>query len=409
MIGTEAAPWRALLPQGRRFVALPSRRRPVVIAEAEPSVLRYVRTALLAVPPGSSLPGWAFVAARGALRLQVLWHAAPHIESPRGQSPQARHYERLVSGGLVLVLRHSRDPDGRLMVLVFAPGESRPRFAVKVPTEPAGAARVARESARLGEISALSLGLVRATVPRVVPIEPDGDMPALVTTAAAGTPMLVGYHRHGHTSRPATVDADLAAAGDWLAAFQSATAGPPAPLDVAPAVPDMLRHRAGGSQVLDHLSRLRARLRRYQAPRTAVHGDFWPGNVLVERGAVSGVVDWEWAEPAGSPVRDLARFVLAYSHYLDRHTRRGRSVRGHPGLRSGRPGGALVYALDGDGWYPRLVSHFLCAGLRRLGLPPACARDAVLGELAAIAAEASDGAFAQEQLRVFERLAGEVP
>ncbi|HJQ47127.1 MAG TPA: phosphotransferase [Amycolatopsis sp.] len=403
-VRAEPAQWYGLLPGGRRFVTLPSRRRPVVIAEANPAVLRYVRTALLTVPPGSSLPGWVFAAARHALRLPVLWRIAPHVDAPPGRDRP--HFERLVPGGRLLLLRHSRDPDARLLLLVFAPGERTPRYAVKVPTEPAGAARVARESARLREIGALPLGPVRATVPCVVP---GTGMPALVTTAAAGTPMLVGYHRHGHTRRPATVRADLSAAGDWLAAFQTATVGPSAPLDVAPAVPDLLRQRPDSGRLLSQLDRLRERLRRHHAPRTAVHGDFWPGNLLVEHGAVSGVVDWEWAEPAGSPVRDLARFVLAYSHYLDRHSRPGRPVRGHPGLHAGRPGAALSYALQSNGWYPRLVRHFLHTGLHRLGLPPACARDAVLAELVAIAAEATDDAFAEHQLRAFERLAAEVP
>jgi hypothetical protein len=135
-----------------------------------------------------------------------------------------------------------------------------------------------------------------------------------------------------------------------------------------------------------------------------VHGDFWPGNVLVRQGAVSGVVDWERSERAGSPTRDLARFVLSYSHYLDRHTRPGHRVRGHPGLVAGDPAVLLSYALDGAGWYPDLVREYLGRGLARLGLPPECGRDAVLAEVAALAAEATDEGFRRRQLRVFDHL-----
>ena len=39
--------------------------------------------------------------------------------------------------------------------------------------------------------------------------------------------------------------------------------------------------------------------------RTLVHGDYWPGNLLWQRGRLTGVVDWE--EPRlGDPSRDVA-------------------------------------------------------------------------------------------------------
>ncbi|NIH83917.1 phosphotransferase family protein [Amycolatopsis granulosa] len=410
-VHTGPAHWQAVLPPGRRFVALPSRRRPVVVAEEDPSVLRYVRTCLLAAPPGSTLPGWVFGAARQALRLPVSWRLAPHLRAPTGATGR---FDRLAAGHRLLVLRHSHDPDARILLLLFAPDGRWPRHAAKVSSDPAGAARVLREADRLRAIGGLSLGPVRATVPEVVAVLSDDGSPALVTTAVPGTPMLVGYHRRGHTSRPATVRADFSAAGAWLAAFQSGTTDGVAPLDLAPGVPERLRHRLGarpdgGQRVQDQLAALRQRLGRHQGPRTAVHGDFWPGNLLLDRGAVTGVVDWEWAEPAGSPVRDVARFVLTYSQYLAKHTPPGRQVRGHPGLLAGRPDAALGYALDGEGWYPRLVREFLHTGLRRVGMTPGCARDAVLAELAAVAAEATDRAFGEEQVRVFERLAGQVP
>ncbi|MTD55133.1 phosphotransferase family protein [Amycolatopsis pithecellobii] len=399
---TGPAQWQAMLPPGRRFVALPSRRQPLVIAEDDPSVLRYVRTALLAPPPRSSLPAWVFTAARETLRIPVSWRLVPHVQSPGGPGALGE----LMAGHRLLILRHSHDPDARLMLLLFRPGARWPSRAVKVPSEQGGAARVLREADRLRGIAALPVGSLRESIPEVLTVAPG---PALVTTAVPGTPMLVGYHRHGHTSRPATVRADLTAAGAWLARFQAATAGDPAPLDVAPGVGEALRQRpATRKAVQDRLSALRDRLRRHQAPRTAVHGDFWPGNLLTDRGAITGVVDWEWAGPAGNPVRDLARFALSYSDYLDRHTRPGRPVRGHHGLLA-RPGAAVAYALDGDGWYPRLIRDFLHTGLSRLGVSPACARDAVLAEIAAVAAEASDHTFAEHHLRVFERLTGEVP
>jgi aminoglycoside phosphotransferase (APT) family kinase protein len=134
-----------------------------------------------------------------------------------------------------------------------------------------------------------------------------------------------------------------------------------------------------------------------------VHGDLWFGNVLAA-GHVTGVVDWEAGAVRGDPVRDLARFVLAYALYLDRHTPPGRRVRGHPGLRAGHWGAGVAYAIDGTGWFPDLARGFLDQGLRRLGLPGALWRDVALAGLADVAATADHAAFALAHLRLLRHL-----
>jgi Ser/Thr protein kinase RdoA (MazF antagonist) len=51
------------------------------------------------------------------------------------------------------------------------------------------------------------------------------------------------------------------------------------------------------------------------APRLAAlpgilrHGDLWTGNLLVERGRLTGVVDWDAAHPAGVPGADLVQLL----------------------------------------------------------------------------------------------------
>ncbi len=136
-----------------------------------------------------------------------------------------------------------------------------------------------------------------------------------------------------------------------------------------------------------------------------MHGDFWPGNVLMSDGQVRGVIDWESSRPDGLLTRDLARFAIAYSLYLDRHTRPGRRVSGHAGLRAGEWGAGLDYAFNGIGWYPDLVHQFMADGLRRLGVDPTCVADVVLAEIACIAAEADNPEFAKSHLRLLRRLA----
>ncbi|MGC0334140.1 hypothetical protein RKD23_007130 [Streptomyces sp. SAI-170] len=395
--------WRDLLPPGRRYLALPSRRHPVVVAEDRAAVLHYVRQSLLAIPP--PMPGWLYPAARAALAVPALPRILPGLTVTDQDLGAGLTHDtlddigRLTASGPVVLLDHSHDP-ARLLLLIFPPDAPHPELAVKIPAGPQAAQSILREAERLRALAPLPLGATRPTVPTVLGLLRHGDLPALATSALPGAPMLVAYHRPGHHARPGPVRADFVAAADWLSGFQSATAGAFAPLDLRPGVVEALDDRLARPARVG-LHALRRRLRAHLAPRTAVHGDFWPGNVLVSHHRVSGVVDWERARTAGSPLADPARFVVSYCEHLDRRTHPGHRVPGHHGLIAGRPGAALAYALDGAGWYPRLIREFLAAALHRLGLPAACGRDAVLAELAAVAAEATDPRFAEAQARAF--------
>jgi hypothetical protein len=135
-----------------------------------------------------------------------------------------------------------------------------------------------------------------------------------------------------------------------------------------------------------------------------VHGDLWCGNVLVRDGAVSGVVDWEEAELRGEPLRDLARFALTYALYLDRHTRPGARVAGHPGLTAGTWGCGIDHLLSGSGWICDLLRAFLRLGMRRLGVPGELWPEVIVAGLAEVAARADDDRFARHHLRVLARM-----
>jgi hypothetical protein len=163
------------------------------------------------------------------------------------------------------------------------------------------------------------------------------------------------------------------------------------------------RQRAELPQVLDQLGAIHTRLARSTTPRTAVHGDFWNGNLLTNERAITGVVDWESGRRRSEPLRDVVRFGLSYSLYLDRHTRPGHQVAGH-GFVAGEWGQGVRYALDGKGWYPELVRGFLQSALVRLGAAPEHWRDAALAGLAEIAASADEFVFAERHLNLFQRL-----
>lgn len=312
-------------------------------------------------------------------------------------------------GGRAACLSLSRDPNAKLTILLFPPGAARPAYAAKVPVTDAAARSVQRESARLAEISGRDLGPMRATVPTVIGHFEHLGRPTLVTTALPGQSMLAAYHAWHHTARRTSVAADFAAAGAWLTCLHQATAGGIGRLGATlEGAAEAIRGRFGGRDGADadlaSIDALRRRLDGQPVPVSLVHGDFWPGNLLVTNGQVSGVIDWEMARPDAPATCDIARFALAYSLYLDRHTRPGRLVSGHRGLRAGRWGAGVEYAVNGSGWYPALIRDFVVRGLERLGVPASCWRDVLLADIAVTAAQADHAEFAWNHLLLFRRL-----
>ena len=157
-------------------------------------------------------------------------------------------------------------------------------------------------------------------------------------------------------------------------------------------------------RILARLEAVYARLRMSKTPRTAVHGDFWFGNLLLVDDEISGVIDWESGSGSGEPVRDLVRFALTYALYLDRHSAPGHRVAGHPGLRAGAWGSGIDYAINGQGWFPNLFQDFVRNGLARVGADPDCWRDAVLAGIAEVAAGADHLDFAWQHWQLFDSL-----
>lgn len=166
-----------------------------------------------------------------------------------------------------------------------------PTSAVKVPTGPGGVPGILGEATQLRAMAGLPLAEARTAVPTLLGLLCHGDLPARATSALPGVPMLVAYHRPEHHTRPPPVRTAFTAAATWLTALQSATAGESAPPDAAPSRPDLPDLRPNGEGAGDELRALRRRLPRHAAPLTAVHGDFWPGNMLLRGGRVPGVVD----------------------------------------------------------------------------------------------------------------------
>jgi hypothetical protein len=306
-----------------------------------------------------------------------------------------------------LVVALSKDPNAKITVLLIPHGSSRPALAIKLPTTTAAEASIRAERGVLKELHESLPRAILASIPSLGHLRELAGTASLVTTALPGSPMTTRYHAWRHLGNPSAVRADFLAVEAWLAAFQ-AGAGARRPIDMDGSATAILRMRFGTEPDLDKslaaLAVVQARLRTTTTPLTAVHGDFWFGNVLMGAEKVSGVIDWEAGAASGEPVRDLVRFALTYALYLDRHTRPGKRVSGHSGLRAGEWGSGITWAFDGKGWFPDLVRGFVQRGLVRLGADPELWREAMLAGLAEVAATADHLEFARLHWQLFGRL-----
>jgi aminoglycoside phosphotransferase (APT) family kinase protein len=76
---------------------------------------------------------------------------------------------------------------------------------------------------------------------------------------------------------------------------------------------------------LEHL--LRRQIAGRELPFSWTHGDFWPGNLLIDpsTGAIGGVVDWDRASADQIPLHDLMH-LLAYTRKLQRRSELGEEI-----------------------------------------------------------------------------------
>ena len=340
---------------------------------------------------------------------------SPGSPGSPGTPPRRRKLESLLSAAdsRIAVFATSKDVNAKVTLLVFGGAADRPQLAVKMPTTDRAAASVEREARTLVALRRLRLGGIDRTLPRFVQTIEQHGRAASVTTALPGVPMSTRYHDWHHTANALRVRRDFALAAEWLADVQGASAGDLQPVQVAGTWAALILQRwpadVHRDWICERLHALQGVLGCLKTPQTVVHGDFWCGNILVDAGRVSGVVDWECGEVSGEPLRDLARFPLAYALYLDRHTPAGRRVPGHRGMRAGLPGGGVLHALDSSTWFGRAVRDFVAAGLERLGVPPGMWRHVLVAGVAEIAATADHPDFARLHLELLRRLLGELP
>jgi hypothetical protein len=237
-----------------------------------------------------------------ALLARVARHCAIVVARP-GEAAPLRWLGEIDGAGAraATVAAGSRHDAPVATVLRFASRSRQPDLAVKVALDERGAARLRAERAALG-----SLGAAAAAAGAAVPqLRPATDRALLAAGALAGRPAAALLARS-----PERLDDVLRAVGDWLLAWNRATAAT-APATAAVLERRLLRPAArvaaakpATAPYAEAMRRLAARLNGAPLVSVPVHDDLTMSNVLLDGGRL-GIVDWEAASPEGLPLLDL--------------------------------------------------------------------------------------------------------
>lgn len=173
----------------------------------------------------------------------------------------------------ILVRDDPREARGRAVIFPFAEDAAEPSGVLRLRS-PGGGPSLRREAEALSDARRRLPPDLADTLPTVLARGDTGDLEVQAETLLPGRSAYVELRGSFFPSWRA--ERHFGAAADWLAALQNATRGP--------------------------------------AGTVAVHGDFWPRNLLIDRSTDSiGVVDWEWYRRSGSPFRDLFDFPVGYA------------------------------------------------------------------------------------------------
>lgn len=259
-----------------------------------------------------------------------------------------------------LVVGHRRPATGIVTVLLF-PSRGRAPIVAKLPRYGATDPALQREDRALSRAADAVTAPVRAEIPRSLGIHRVEDVDVLLQTGISGH-HLVARVATGTLGRRRTEEhLDLVLA--WCRRLQAASATDRLVDDdliasrLEPLAAAAVAAMGGDHQVAAFLDRSledARKLRGTTLPMVVAHGDYWAGNILVARGRVSGVVDWERATVDDLPIWDPVKAVGSMAYHLDRYRSVPRRRRG------GLPGWGALGSWEGVAT-PRFATGFRSA------------------------------------------------
>ncbi|HVR43500.1 MAG TPA: phosphotransferase [Thermoanaerobaculia bacterium] len=191
------------------------------------------------------------------------------------------------AGEWLLLRDYDASARRRSTLFLFESGHEQPFVVVKFRPAGAAGADLEAELRILGSIRPRLTDPIRDAVPSPLDFARSAEGELLFLSFLPGRPLAISMQR---SIRPYRAHLEhLASAGAWLGGFHRGTA-----------------ERTLSGRADD---------------RAAVHGDFWPRNLLfAASGSLTGIVDWEHARPYGPTFRDL--FTLLFLFAMARGSQR---------------------------------------------------------------------------------------
>jgi hypothetical protein len=224
-----------------------------------------------------------------------------------------------------LVVGHRRPETGLVTVLLFPPRGGAPVVA-KFPRYGSRNPTLQREEAALRQVADAVTAEIREHIPRPLGVHRIDDVDVQLQT---GVP---GHHLVARTAskrlRPTRVADQFDTVLSWCLALQRDSAHDHVVDDrliasrlvpLAEAAVTALGGDPKVSAFLDAVLDLARGLEGTPLPMVVSHGDYWAGNILVDRGRVVGVVDWERATTDDLPFWDPIKAVGSAAYHLDRY------------------------------------------------------------------------------------------
>jgi aminoglycoside phosphotransferase (APT) family kinase protein len=222
-----------------------------------------------------------------------------------------------------------------VVALIGACGQAEPRLALKLPLTPDAERSTSDHRQVVTTLHQLpELHAFCAFVPRAVAWGDLQERPYYMETALPGVgaadlvrrqaepasmmhdaAQLIGQLHRGTLRRRMVDEARFARlAGEDLALMRQLVGGWPEAV--------LLRQKLNQLEQLLH-SQIAGR----ELPFSWTHGDFWPGNLLIQSadGVVGGIVDWDRASADQLPLHDLLH-LLAYTRKLQRRSELGEEI-----------------------------------------------------------------------------------
>lgn len=214
----------------------------------------------------------------------------------------------------------------RIILFLFAKGSDANQLVavVKISRAPNDNVKLERGVEQMQMVRSLLTGSVQRTVPKTFLLGRINGLACSVEQAISGEPMEIARSRWRLDTKTAR---SVRAFSDWLVSFQYQMQTGYGRLDhssISKLLATSKAHLNGPSipeRVTALLSHLEYSTPALQLPLTWRVGDCHHSNILLSDGQVSGVVDWDGAQPGQWPIYDWFQFVFEYAQEYSKKLR----------------------------------------------------------------------------------------